>query len=361
VFTKRWSCTETHQKIEDLINENFSRIGADRVKLMGTPIGKGLTEKAAFEMGLVEGIPVGVGIIDAHAGGLGVLGTSLNGSKVVSEILEERMALICGTSTCHMAVSRNPLFIPGIWGPYYSAMIPDMWLTEGGQSATGSLIDHIIFSHPCSIELKQISKTQNISVYDLLNNELNRLSKIIKLDSPSLLTYELHVLPYFHGNRSPRADSTLRGMISGLKLESSISQLAILYLATIQAIAYGTRHIISEMNLKGYRINTIFITGGSTKNKFYVQEHADITGCKIIIPKESDAVLLGSSILGAVASTNYSSILDAIQKFNECGNFIEPLTKNNPRIKNYHDIKYSVFLKMYEDEISYKNLMNQWK
>ncbi len=43
-----------------------------------------------------------------------------------------------------MAVSQKPLFIPGIWGPYYSAMIPDMWLTEGGQSATGSLVDHIV-------------------------------------------------------------------------------------------------------------------------------------------------------------------------------------------------------------------------
>jgi len=46
-----------------------------------------------------------------------------------------------------MAVSREPLFIKGIWGPYFSAMIPSMWLTEGGQSAVGALIDHVVFRH----------------------------------------------------------------------------------------------------------------------------------------------------------------------------------------------------------------------
>lgn len=64
-----------------------------------------------------------------------------------------------------------------------------------------------------------------------------------------------------------RADPTLRGFISGQRLDSSIDDLAVLYLATIQSIAYGTKHIIEEMNKQGYHIKTIFITGGSAKNK----------------------------------------------------------------------------------------------
>lgn len=82
---------------------------------------------------------------------------SISGESVDSKLLESRLALISGTSTCHMAVSRNPIFVPGIWGPYYSAMIPGLWLTEGGQSATGSLIDHVIYSHACCEELKRKS------------------------------------------------------------------------------------------------------------------------------------------------------------------------------------------------------------
>jgi ribulose kinase len=43
-----------------------------------------------------------------------------------------------------MAISENPLFVPGIWGPYYSAMVSGLWLNEGGQSATGKLLDRIL-------------------------------------------------------------------------------------------------------------------------------------------------------------------------------------------------------------------------
>lgn len=59
-----------------------------------------------------------------------------------------------------MAVSKDPLFVPGIWGPYYSAMVPGMWTQEGGQSATGKLIDFIIDSHPVTPEIKK--KLKNV-------------------------------------------------------------------------------------------------------------------------------------------------------------------------------------------------------
>lgn len=74
-------------------------------------------------------------MIDAHAGGIGVLGGLRPGEHLRQDELETRLALIGGTSSCHMAVSSEPRFIDGVWGPYFSAMIPHLWLTEGGQSA----------------------------------------------------------------------------------------------------------------------------------------------------------------------------------------------------------------------------------
>ena len=34
------------------------------------------------------------------------------------------------------------------WGPYWSAMLPDAWLLEGGQTAAGAAIDFALKAHP---------------------------------------------------------------------------------------------------------------------------------------------------------------------------------------------------------------------
>ena len=48
----------------------------------------------------------------------------------------------------HHGVTREPTFVPGVWGPYFSAMVPGLWLNEGGQSAAGAAIDHLLTLHP---------------------------------------------------------------------------------------------------------------------------------------------------------------------------------------------------------------------
>ncbi|GAU21000.1 hypothetical protein TSUD_201490, partial [Trifolium subterraneum] len=235
------------------------------------------------------------------------------------EAICNRMVLVCGTSTCHMAVSRSKLFIPGIWGPFWSAMVPEYWLTEGGQSATGALLDHIIESHAASIGLANRAASQKISVFELLNKLLETIMIEQKQSFLGALTEDLHVLPDFHGNRSPIADPKAKGVIYGLTLDTSDKQLALLYLATVQGIAYGTRHIVEHCNAHGHQINTLLACGGLSKNPIYIQEHADIIGCPIILPRESESVLLGAAILGAVATKKYNSLREAMKALNAAG------------------------------------------
>lgn len=334
----------------DIVDEKFARVG-QRVRPLGEAVGEGLTPQAAEELGLLSGTPVAVSIIDAHAGGLGTLGARLEPRPATPEEMMRSLALIAGTSSCHMALSPEPAFVPGVWGPYFSAMVPGMWLTEGGQSASGALIDHIIFSHARARDLEAAAEAGGATVYILLNDRLDVLAQGV--EHPAALTSDLHVLPYFHGNRSPRADPTLRGGISGLRLSDTLDELARLYLATIQALAHGTKHIIDTMNVHGYRIDTIHATGGGTKNPVFLREHADVTGCQIILPEEPEAVLLGAAILGAVAASAYSSIPAAMVSMNRIGQVIEP----NGAVRKYHDAKHAVFQRMYTDQIAYRNIM----
>jgi FGGY-family pentulose kinase len=340
--------------LEDLLADGARKIGA-RVRPLGKLAGT-LTETAAAELGLVSGIPVGVAIIDAHAGGLGLLGAGLTAEELSPEVLERRVALIGGTSSCHLAVSREPRFVPGVWGPYFSAMLPGLWLTEGGQSATGALIDHTIRSDAHFESLQRQALAGATTVYELLNRRLDALAE--KLDAgsfPALLTEGLHVLPDHHGNRSPRADPTLRGMVSGLKLSSSVDALSLLYLATIQGIGYGTRHIIETMNASGYRIETIVACGGDTKNAVFLREHADATGCRVLLPEEPEAVLLGSAILGAVASGRYESVSRAMSAMTRPARILEP---GSGTIRSFHDAKYEVFRQLHHDQLAYRKIMS---
>ncbi len=337
--------------LEELADEGFARIGT-RVRPMGEPIG-GLLPRAAAELGLVAGIPVAVSIIDAHAGGLGLLGAPSGRRALEEDELEQRLALIGGTSSCHMAVSREPRFIDGVWGPYFSAMVPGLWLTEGGQSATGALIDHVIMSHCRGAELMDEARREGKSVYDLLNARLERLAA--GLDAPpAALTRRLHVLPYFHGNRSPRANPDLRGVISGLKLSDSADSLALLYLATVQAIAHGTRHIIDALNARGFRIRELVACGGGTKNPVFLREHKDVTGCRVILPREPEAVLLGAAILGAAAARDYDSVLAAMRAMCQSERVLEP---EGGATAAYHERKHLVFQRMYLDFVAYDRII----
>lgn len=339
----------------ELAADGHARIGRV-VRPMGEPIGAGLSGPSARDLGLRPGTAVGVGIIDAHAGGLGMIGAEVDGRGLDPRTCRRRLALIGGTSSCHMALSEAPTFVPGVWGPYFSAMVPGMWLNEGGQSATGALIDHVIESSAWVPELSRRARRRGVSVHAVLNEHLERMAAARRAPV-SRLTEGFHVLGDHHGNRSPRADPHARGMVSGLSLNRTVDELAVAYLATVQAVAYGTRHIIETMNSAprgSYAIDTIFACGGGTKNPLFVQQHADVTGCEVILPREPEAVLLGTAMLGAVAAGAHADCVGAMARMSAIGRRVRPTRGAEAR---YHGAKYAVYRRMYEDQRAYAAIM----
>ncbi|MGG6821867.1 UNVERIFIED_CONTAM: FGGY-family carbohydrate kinase, partial [Staphylococcus pseudoxylosus] len=146
--------------------------------------------------------------------------------------------------------------VPGVWGPYFGAMLPELWLNEGGQSAAGALVEWSIRRHESWAELEQEAKEKGVSYYTLLNQAVAELE-----ENEPYPTAQFHVLADHHGNRSPRANPAAKGMVSGLTLESGRVALARYYLATLQSIAYGTRHIIDTLEDAGHQINRLVMCG----------------------------------------------------------------------------------------------------
>ena len=175
-----------------------------------------------------------------------------------------------GTSTCHMLLSASPVLVPGVWGPFWSAVLPGSWLMEGGQSSSGGLLDHVITSHPAHPELTQRADQLGVSVYQALEEML--VSQARERGCPvSRLSQELHMWPDYHGNRSPLADPSLTGALVGLTLDTGLTSLATLYLATVQALCYGTRHIVETLTGAGHSVTSLVVCGGLTKSKLFLQ------------------------------------------------------------------------------------------
>jgi ribulose kinase len=145
-------------------------------------------------------------------------------------------------------------------------------------------------------------------------------------------------------------------MVSGLKLTEGRDALALLYLATVQALALGTRHILETMRAHGYTVSTLVATGGDARNPVFLREHADATGCRVVLPKEPEAVLLGSAMLGAVAGGARGSIEEAMTAMSASDRVIEPAPAGSA-VGRYFDAKYAVFLRMHDDQVAYRAFM----
>jgi FGGY-family pentulose kinase len=330
--------------LEDLAGNGRGRIGLD-FAAPGEAVGS-LDAQAAAELGLIAGIPVSASLIDAYAGALGTMCVKPDSRGVAS-----RLAMIAGTSTCHITVSDAPAFVPGVWGPYYSVLMPGLWANEAGQSVAGALIDRLVARHAAAEEANRQAKAKDVSVFDLLDA---RLAAMAELGDTATLTANRHIQPDFHGNRSPIADPTRKGAVVGLDMNTGIDDLALDYLAGIQALAYGTRQIIAALRDNGVAVETLVVSGGLARNRLFLRENADATGCRILVPDQPEPVLLGGAMLGAVAAGAYRNVVTAMARMAGNGSAIAP---RGGDIAAYHDRKYRVFLKMQRDYGAYAAIM----
>ncbi|MEQ9813192.1 MAG: FGGY-family carbohydrate kinase [Azospirillaceae bacterium] len=287
-----------------------------------------LAPEAAEALGLTTACRIGAGLIDAHAGVLGVLG-----GKLAGEGAARHMGLIAGTSSCVMALSPVPRPTPGIWGPYYGAVLPDLWLNEGGQSATGALLDHIIRWHSAGGEPSAAMHQKIVErVMEMEGEEGDAFAR------------RLHVLPDFHGNRSPLADPHALGVISGLGLDDSFDSLCRLYWRTAVGIALGVRHILETLNDRGFEIDTLHVTGGHTRNPLLMALYADATQCDVVVPETLDAVLLGTAMVAATAAGAFANLREAAARMGSDGEVRRPDRDKAARF----DRDYRIFLRMHE-------------
>ncbi|KAF8833888.1 actin-like ATPase domain-containing protein [Paxillus ammoniavirescens] len=276
-----------------------------------------------------------------------------------------RLAVVAGTSTCHLVQSEEGVFVNGVWGPYRDAAFPGWWMNEGGQSSTGQLIDFVITTHTAYPELKEKAREEQKNIHQgqtaLLLELLEKLRQESHVESFTELTKDIHFYPDFHGNRSPIADPRMRGAIIGLELNASIADLAKKYYVVLESVALQTRHIIESMNSAGHDITSIYLSGGQARNIVLMQLFADACGIPVVLPaSHSEAVVLGAAMLARIAAENVTTAEQMWKIMVEMtlpGTLVAPAAI--PKVKKLLDAKYNIFRETIEIQKRWRQEMEE--
>lgn len=276
------------------------------------PLGKGeqrLSAAAASDLGLRPGIPVAQGGVDAYLGmlGLGAVGAG-------------DLAMIMGSSTCHLAMSREGLFGSGMLGCYPDAVVEGLYTLEGGQTATGSILNWYR-QHFAGNEVAQAAKLGK-NVYEILDAQ----AEAIAPGSDGLIC-----LDYWQGNRCPLKDPRARGAFWGLTLSHGPGQI---FRSIYEGTAFGTRHILDDLRHHGFTVQRLFAGGGGAKSALWLQIHADVLGQPVHLPAESEACVLGAALVAAVHCGHFSSLDEAAAQMVRMSRVIEP------RERAVHEYEY---------------------
>ena len=277
-----------------------------------------LTLAAAERLGLRAGTPVGVGGIDAYMGMIGL-----------NVVEPGRMALVMGSSTCHMGLCADGVFGSGAWGPYPDALTLGTWVLEGGQTSTGSVVKWFADSF-CGAQRAQ-AEAEGRSVYTLLDES----AAAVPVGCEGVICID-----HFQGNRTPLRDPLARGAFWGLGLRHGPGHLL---RAIYEGTAFGTRHILEDMRQAGYAPNEIYACGGGAKSALWLQIHADACGLPITLTEVQEAAVLGSAILGAVAGGLFPSIPAAAANMVRATDRVMP----DPSARVEYDFNFDKYVRTY--------------
>ena len=302
---KRNACTAGYKAIWDKregypsedyfadLHPEFRTIVADKLRTDIYPAGTragGLTEAMSKITGLSPGTAVAVANVDAHVA-----------VPAMTIVQPGRLAMIMGTSVCHLLLGDQMKFVEGQCGVVEDGIIAGYMGFEAGQCAVGDIYAWFI-EHCVPAADDEEAARRGLDIHALLADKAARLA----VGESGLVALDWH-----NGNRSVLVDAELSGVILGLHLNTRSEEI---YRALIEATAFGTYKIIRSFEGAGVKVNEIVCCGGlATKNPLLMQIFSDVTGREMRISASDQAPALGSAMFAAVAAGSEAGGYDSIQ------------------------------------------------
>ncbi|MFI5158381.1 MAG: ribulokinase [Sphingobacteriales bacterium] len=318
---KRGRCSAGHKA---LWAEEFGGLPPDEFFATLDPVLKGFTSKLftktytadeaagklspewAERLGLSTDVTVGTGAFDAHMGAVG------------GQIEPYHLSKVMGTSTCDILVApgneMKDKLVRGICGQVNGSVIPGMVGLEAGQSAFGDTyawfknmvswpMDNLL-SQSAIID-SQTAQALKLEMSELIIPELSKQAMLLPIDEDSELAID-----WFNGRRTPDADQSLKGAITGLGLGSDAPRV---FKALVEATCFGAKSIVERFISEGIPVKGLIGIGGvAKKSPFVMQMMSDVLGMPIRIHQFKHTCALGAAMFAAVVAGIYPTVEEAM-------------------------------------------------
>lgn len=277
-------------------------VGLDRWKLptavlSGTVIGA-VSNQAAAELGLNPGVSIVSGAHDqcANAVGCGVVDS---GSAVYG-----MGTFHCITPVFSIQPDASSMIKRGLNTEHHA--IPDRYVcfiyNQGG-----SLVKW--FRDTFAAAEHRQAKREGHSIYPVLFAELPV--------GPS----SVMVLPHFSPTGPPKFIVNSAGVMAGLKLETSRSEVL---KGIIEGAAFYLKETVDSLPETGIAIKDYRAVGGGSKSDAWVQTCADIFGQPFIRPVTTEAGALGAAIIAGVGAGCFKSYAEGVASMVKFEHTFEP-------------------------------------
>ena len=126
------------------------------------------------------------------------------------------------------------------------------------------------------------------------------------------------VVPAFTGLGAPYWAPEVRGLITGLTLDSDRDHILTAFL---QGVVFQTQELVEAMNTDGAEVARIRVDGGMAINSALCQFLADVTGVPVQRPENIETTALGAAMLAGVGHGIYADLAAASQAWLVEGDF----------------------------------------
>ncbi len=287
-----------------------------------TDIAGYMTKEAAKETGFAEGTAVITGGDDSGA------------EAISSGVMTPGDMLIQMGSTVYMILCTDKLYDDSrLWREEF--IVPNTYDVSAGTNTSGALTKWIRDTlYPDKVQEQNLG---GINAYQAMMEDLREVS----IGSEGIV-----VLPYFAGERTPINDAHAKGMIFGLNLAHTRKHIM---RAAYESVCYSIKHhfeIFKELRIP---IRQIMVTGGGTKNKYWIQMLSDVLGLQLQTPSVTIGASYGDALM-AMIGVNHIKDFPEAKKLIGAGKVYYPNLENTRQYEPY----YNIYIELYKQN---KDLM----